>query len=283
MSDPSDRRVTIGPPRGALALLRWRVPRADREFVIGDLVEAFETRAQRRGTRAARRWFWRESLAIGLKPWPATPTTGIPAAPKESLMQSFTQDLRFATRMIVRSPAVSVLTVLTLALGIGATSAIYSVARPALFDPPPYPDPDRLALVWERSREGTSNIGYATFRDLERESRTISAAAAMSYWQPAVSDGQETERLNGQRVTHRFFEVLGVRPLLGRFFDATEDIPEANTVAVLGYGLWLRRFGGDSGIVDGPSPSARLRTRSSACCRRPLRACLPRGRRSGRR
>lgn len=113
----------------------------------------------------------------------------------------------------------------------------WRVARPALFDPPPYPDPERLVLVAERGLDGGGiTLGYATFRDLERESRTIGAAAAMSYWQPTVSDGQETERLAGQRVTHRFFEVLGVRPLLGRFFDAAEDVPGANTVAVLGHG-----------------------------------------------
>ena len=163
---------------------------------------------------------------------------------------SFLNSARVAARSLMRAPALSTLVILTLALGIGATTSVYSVARTALFAAPPYPNSDQLALVWERAGAGNeSNIGYATFQDLSRE-QAFESTAAMSYWMPTLSDGSETTRLAGQRVTWRFFEVLGVQPMLGRDFRAEEDRPEANRVLMLGYNLWRSRFGADSSIVD---------------------------------
>lgn len=236
------------PPRAALGLLAWRLGSAHNEFLVGDLLEAFDDRAQRHGAAAARRWFWRETVRIALHSWPAP--RRVPAPPAEPPMKHLLNDLQFALRMVTRTPTVSLLTILTLALGIGATSAIFSVAYPALFRAAPYRDPSRLVLLWERDRDGsTSNIGYTTFRDLARDSRSIESAAAMSFWQPTVTDGAETERLDGQRVTHRFFEVLGVTPMLGRTFTPEEDRYQQNRSVVISHGLWQRRFGGDSTVL----------------------------------
>jgi putative ABC transport system permease protein len=165
-------------------------------------------------------------------------------------MDSLLNTFRGAIRALLRSPAHTALVALTLAIGIGATTSVYSVARVALLGRPPYPGADRLVLIWERDKNGgESNVGFATYEDIVRENNVLSSAAAMSYWQPTLSDENETERLNGQRVTHRFFEVLGVQPFLGRGFVEAEDRRGANRVVVLGHGLWQRRFGSDSSIV----------------------------------
>lgn len=239
---------SFAPPRAALRLLAWRLGAEHDEFLAGDLIEAFEDRAERLGAAAARRWFWRETARIAFQTWPRP--RRVPLPPAETPMKHLVNDLQFALRMVGRTPTVSLLTILTLALGIGATSAIFSVAYPALFSAPPYRDPARLVLLWERDQDGsTMNVGYTTFRDLVRDSRSIESAAAMSFWQPTVTDGQETERLTGQRVSHQFFEVLGVAPMLGRSFTPEEDQYQQNRSVVISHGLWQRRFGGDSTVL----------------------------------
>lgn len=239
-----------GPPWLALKLLSWRMPEPDREYVIGDMLESFQDRAERDGAGAARRWFRRETLHLLTARWPETPDTPPDPAP-EALMESVLHSLRVAVRSLLRAPALTTLVVATLALGVGATTSVYSVARASLFAAPPYPRSDRLALVWERDENGgESNIGYATFEDFSREDRVFESAAAMSYWTPTLNDGSETTRLAGQRVTWRFFDVLGVKPMLGRGFTLEEDRRGANRVVVLGYSLWSTRFGSDSSIVN---------------------------------
>jgi putative ABC transport system permease protein len=237
-------------PRLALWLLSLRVPEPDREYLIGDLLEAFDDGCTRHGARDARRWFWRETLHLLIAPWPAAPSIAGDPDPEASMI-SFLHSIRLAFRSLTRAPALTVLVVFTLALGIGATTSVYSVARAALFAAPPYPDSDRLALVWERDPGGgESNVGFATYQDLSREDRVFESTAAMSYWTPTLSDGAETTRLSGQRVTWRFFEVLGVTPMLGRSFLPEEDQRGANLVLILSHNLWRSRFGADSSIVD---------------------------------
>lgn len=239
--------MTESPPRLALRLLAWRVPEPDREYLIGDLLEAFAEKQERSGAIAARRWFWRETMQLLVTRWPESPAVG-PDSSHEASM-SFLHSARVAARSLLRSPALATLVILTLALGIGATTSVYSVARAALFSAPPYPNSDRVMLVWERDSDGSeSNVGYFTFQDLSREN-VFESAAAMSYWMPTISNGSETTRLAGQRVTWKFFEVLGVKPMLGRSFLAGEDARGANRVLVLSYNLWRSRFGSDSSLV----------------------------------
>ena len=236
------------PPRLALRLLSWRLPEPDREYLIGDLLEAFHERLARDGTAGARAWFWRETFHVFTTRWPEAPVVS-PDLPDEASMNSFLHALRAGLRSLNRVPALTALVVLTLALGIGATTSVYSVARAALFGAPPFPRSDQLALVWETERNGgDSNVGYATYEDMSREG-VFASSAAMSYWTPTISDGTETTRLAGQRVTWRFFDVLGVKPMLGRGFLPEEDRQGANRVVVLAHGLWSSRFGSDSTIV----------------------------------
>ena len=244
------RRSIVPPERLALWLLRAALPATENEPLIGDLVEEAATIAAERGDAAARRWLWRQSIIAVLTlrrgrraPLPRT-TTGDPP------MLRFLADLRHGVRLLRRAPAFTLLSVLTLALGVGATTAIFSVADPVLFQPLPYPAADRIAIVGDRDADGTmSNVGFLTYRDLARDSRTLERAAAAGDWQVTLDDHGAPERVAGQRVSASFFSVLGVRPALGRDFSAAEDTPGTNTVVILSHGLWARRYGGDTALV----------------------------------
>jgi putative ABC transport system permease protein len=163
------------------------------------------------------------------------------------------QDARYAARMLVRSPGFSLVAILTLALGIGANTAIFSVVNALLLRPLPYPAAGQLVMVWQdlRARGGPADE-WATpgnFVDW-RDSRAIFAStAAMQGWQPTLTGVAEPEPLFGEQVTQEYFDVLGVRPALGRAFAPEEDVPNAPRVVVLSHGLWQRRFGGDRAMV----------------------------------
>lgn len=171
----------------------------------------------------------------------------------ENVVVTLVADLRFAWRLAARRPGFSVLVALTLAIGAGATTAIYSAVRPILFEPLPYPAPDRLVTVTERGRDGLpAGIGFATIKDIEASSRSFEALAAVGLWVPTLNGRAEPERVEGAKVSSTYFAVLGVRPFLGRDFRKEEDRPNAPRVAILSYGLWRGRFGGDSTVVGGP-------------------------------
>ena len=238
------------PPRLALSLLRHLLPVTEREAFIGDLLEEGQILCGRATARAARRWFWRQSLVavLTLRRRRAVSPANQPAG--DPRMLTFFGDLKHGLRLLRRAPAFAVLSVLTLALGIGATTAIFSVADPVLFQALPYPHPERLVIVGERDADGTmSNVGFLTYRDFVREARTIERAAAMGSWQVTLDDHGAPERVSGQRVSASFFSVLGVRPALGRDFNLDEDAPSTNSVVILSHGLWERRYGGDSSVV----------------------------------
>ena len=166
-------------------------------------------------------------------------------------MGDLLHEIRFALRQLRRRPVYAGIIILTLAVGIGATSAVLSVANPVLFRPLPYPDPDRLVMLGEVERSGDFSItmGYATFTDLLRDVRSIESGAAMSGWAPILRGETESEQLIGQSVSASYFKVLGVRMLLGRDFTVEEDGVGRNRVVVLGHGLWRRRFGADPAVV----------------------------------
>jgi predicted permease len=166
------------------------------------------------------------------------------------------QDLRFGGRQLLKSPGFTLVAVLTLALGIGATTAIFSVVYGVLLRPLPYSQPDELVRPLFRSREGQLSGAFSApnFVDLRAQSKTLSGVAAVAggtfnLSAAGTGDSSEPERLQGASVSADFFKVLGVRPLAGRTFAAGEDKADAPLVAVISEELWRRRFGGDPGIV----------------------------------
>ncbi|MEO8294128.1 MAG: ABC transporter permease [Gemmatimonadota bacterium] len=229
--------------------MRLIVPADHQESFLGDLEEEYRRRIEMESPRDAGAWYWQQAFSsVRIASRGRKPQRTI--QPGDSLVSQLLQNLRFALRMLQRSPGFSFIAVLTLTLGIGFTTAIFSVARPVLFSSLPYSAPDRLAMLWEQDGNGDrSNMGYLTFRDFEARSHSLSSVAAMSTWQPVLGSSGEPERLTGQHVTARFFEVLGVQPQLGRGFLEEEDQSGKNRVAVLSYGLWQRRFSGDPNIV----------------------------------
>jgi putative ABC transport system permease protein len=160
------------------------------------------------------------------------------------------QDLRYGLRMLRRAPGFTAAAVLTLAIGIGANTAMFSVVNAVLLRPLPYADPERLVSLGERTGAGDpERVGYATFIDWAARSRSFESLAVMRSFQPTLVVNGEAERLAGVRVTWSYFEMLGVRPALGRTFMREEDRPDAWHEVVLSDGLWRRRFSGDPTIV----------------------------------
>ncbi len=168
-------------------------------------------------------------------------------------LEDLLQDARFGLRMMARNPSFTVVAVLTLAIGIGATTAIFSAIKPILIDPLPYPRAARLMMLWEMNANGKPMpVTYGTFLGLQQQNRSLASMAVFKPWQPAIKAadrGETPERLDGQRVSADFFRVLGVAPQQGRDFEASDDRPRGPNVAILSDGLWRRRFNGDRAII----------------------------------
>jgi len=168
----------------------------------------------------------------------------------EGTVEALASDLGLAWRRLRRSPAFTVVTVLTLGLGIGAATAIYSAVRPVLFEPLPYPHAERVVSISDRTPDGAAvPATFGTFMELAARSGSFEALAVSGGWQPTITGEGPPERLDGQRVSAEYFRVLGVPPLLGPGFAAADDRPTGPRTVILADGLWRRRFGADSSIV----------------------------------
>ena len=171
----------------------------------------------------------------------------------ENVVDSAITDVRYAARRLRNSLGFTTVTVVTLALGIGATAAVFSIVKPILFEPLPYPDGRRIVTIWDRAADRSRvDVTFGTYREILARSRSFEALAVMRPWQPTVTGEGEPERLDGQRVSASYFRVLGVPPAFGRDFDDADDVPGAPNVVLLGAGLWQRRFAGDSAIIGQP-------------------------------
>ena len=168
-------------------------------------------------------------------------------------MPTLWQDLKYGLRMLTKSPGFTAVAVLTLALGIGTNTVIFSVVNAVLLRPLPYPNHDRLLRIGE-SHPGEQNLSvtYATYLDLAREAKTIENPAAFRDWVFNLTGDSEAqpERAAGALVSGNFFAALGSKPLLGRMITPEDNDPGGNNrVAVLGYALWQSRYGGRRNVV----------------------------------
>jgi putative ABC transport system permease protein len=168
----------------------------------------------------------------------------------ENAVDALLADLRYAARRLRSRPGFTFATVLTLGLGIGAATAIFGAVHPILLQPLPYPDPERLAMLWDVGPDGAPlETTYGTFRELTERSRSFEHLAVMKPWLPVLQGRAEPERLTGQLVTGDYLRTLGVPPLLGEGFGPADDVAGAAPVMVIGHGLWRRRFGSDPSII----------------------------------
>jgi putative ABC transport system permease protein len=166
-------------------------------------------------------------------------------------MNTLWQDLRFAVRMLGKNWSVTAIIVVVLALGIGANTAIFSVVNAALLRPLPYADPDKLVRLSEDSPQVPQmSISYPNFLDWREQNKVFSGIAAMQFRSLNLTGNNEPERLAARAVSAELFDVLGVKPALGRSFAAEEDRPGANPVCIISDALWQRRFGADPAVVN---------------------------------
>jgi putative ABC transport system permease protein len=166
-------------------------------------------------------------------------------------LETVLADVRFAFRMLAKSFGFTAAATLTLALGIGATTAIFSALNPILFEPLPYPQARQIIMIWGASvSDGSrSRVAFHTYRELAQRSRALDAIAVMKPWQPTLVGATEPERLDGQFVSAAYFRVLGVSPTIGRDFETSDDLHNGPKVVILSDPLWRRRFAGDRSII----------------------------------
>ncbi len=231
------------------------VPRSEREFFLGDLDEMFaENRkpGDRRRSRiceaggAIQLVF--ESLRLA---WHHRRKTG------DSAVFEFARDVRFGLRMMVRSPGFTAVAIVTLALGIGANTAIFSVADAVLFEPLPFFEPDRLmrpSLVVPAGVHGSAthreNVWSVPKYEVFRESQQAFSEHAAYYWMGVTLTGEsEPERITVEVIESEYLGVLGIAPQLGGGFTPEDDLPESNGRAILSHALWMRKWGGDPAVV----------------------------------
>src|SRR4051812_9170751 len=163
------------------------------------------------------------------------------------------QDIKYAARVMLRTRGLTLVAVATLALGIGANTAIFSVTNALLLRPLPYPQADRLVIVWQdlRARGGPATEWSGPSQQFEWKAQTdvFESLTSVRGWAASVAGGDMPEALSGEQTTYDYFDVAGTRPALGRGFRDDDDVPNAPRVVVLSHGLWMRRFGGDTRVV----------------------------------
>jgi putative ABC transport system permease protein len=162
-------------------------------------------------------------------------------------LESLLQDLRYGARMLIKKPGFTLFVVVTLALGIGANTAIFSVVNGVFLSALPYPQPEQLAMIRPAS-EGLAS--YPIFADWRDRNQTFQGMAAMNADAFTLTGVGEPEKIRAARVTANFFQLMGVNPARGRGFTTENERPGNHRTVILGHGLWQRRFGGDPGILN---------------------------------
>jgi hypothetical protein len=236
-------------------LLLFAFPASLRREFGDDMAEMFamQVDAARRGRRGVVR-LWMRAIADAASGGLQERLGGVkpPRFRGRSYMRAFVQDLKYAVRMLVRQPGVTVIVVLTLALGIGANTAIFSAVNAVLLRPLPYEDPDRVVTVWEkRQAEGVLDnvVSPADFLDWARMNTSFESMAAMTSTSVDLTGRGEPDRLYVGLVSPPFFDLLRVRPALGRTFTRDEGIVGKPRGVLLTHKLWASRFGSDPSIV----------------------------------
>ena len=165
-------------------------------------------------------------------------------------METLIQDLRYGFRMLVKNPGFTAVAVLTLALGIGANTALFSVINGVLLSPLPFPEPDQLVTLHENKPnfEGGS-VSYPNFRDWQKDNHTFSSLAVGRVYAFSLTGLGDPEQLGGEFISSDFFPVLGVRPVIGRTFTQAEERVGAGPVALISAGLWQRKFGASQDVL----------------------------------
>jgi len=167
-----------------------------------------------------------------------------------------TSDIRYAVRGLVRSPLFSLVAILSLGLGIGANTAIFTLIDQILLRKLPVRNPDELVMLYQTGNHNGSNMGtrqhsYPIYQDYQKRAEPLSEVLCRRLTETSVAVDNQTERLTAEMVSGNFFTMLGVKPAIGRVFSSEEDdrVYSGHPVVVLGYDYWVRRFARDPGVV----------------------------------
>src|SRR5437870_693585 len=160
------------------------------------------------------------------------------------------QDLRYSLRILTKSPGFTTIALLTLALGIGANTALFSVVNGVLLNPLPYPQPDQLVKVYEKTAQfQRASVSYPNFLDWQKDNHTFQLMASYRSDNFNLTGRGEAERILGDMISAAFFPVLGVQPVVGRMFSADEDRLGGAPVVLISAGFWHRKFGSSPDIL----------------------------------
>jgi putative ABC transport system permease protein len=264
MTSPTDSSTT--PPRLAERLLRASVRDVEwRDAVSGDLREEFAALRAHRGPAAASRWYWRQAVplaarfAVGrivpaLTPPRRRRVTVAEIEGASALGAGWSREFRHAWRALWQRPGLTVVVVGTLAVALAANAVIFNLADALYLRPLRFPEVDRLIVIAsdtsvDKPYFDRESVAAADFRDWRQTLTTVSALAALEWWDPNFSGVERPESLHGFLVTPGYFEMLGVQPLIGRSFTADDGRPNATRTVILSHALWLRRFNADPGIL----------------------------------
>src|ERR1041385_2981736 len=168
-------------------------------------------------------------------------------------MDNLLSDIRYGVRNLLKRPGFTLIAVVTLALGIGANTAIFSAVNALLLNPLPFPELDRVVAVWDKlpSRGVLHNeVAMANYIDWKAQSQSFEQLALYRWWSANVTGVDSPERVQGFLVTANFFDAIGVKPIMGRNFYPEENQPGKAAVAIITHSLWQRRFGGDPNIIN---------------------------------
>ncbi|HLE85550.1 MAG TPA: ABC transporter permease, partial [Thermoanaerobaculia bacterium] len=245
------------PPLPVRWLLRLRLRSEDRRAVASEMGELFERRRSRDGEREAEAWLrrqwaqypvrlllWTRRLPPAPRPARGRRSTGRPRNREGEPMATFWRDLRLSLRSLARRPGLAVTIVLTVGLGLGATTTMWSVVHAVLLEPLPYADPGRLMRIYTDSPPNVFRFSVADWLALDEQQTSFEQVAGYTNVMMTFNRGDVAERVPGKQVTGSYFSLLGIRPLHGRPLGPADDVPGGEPVVVLGHGFAASRLGG---------------------------------------
>jgi putative ABC transport system permease protein len=243
------------PPRFAKRLLALVAPAHLRDSFLDDLDELYAMELRRRDATGATAWYIGHALAAVPSLLRIRRNRRIQRSqhkePGMIAIDTLTRNLRHAARVLVKAPGFTVAAVATLALGIGANTAIFSLVKTVMLRPLPYENPEQLVMIWDAaSPRGVTHLSVQEIVSYGEDSDSFLQVGGYQEGNANLTGGQEPERVRAAFVTGNLFDTLGVGALVGRSFVASDSQPDAAPVAILSHALWQRRFGGSTDVID---------------------------------